>query len=86
MVVVKAFIERIGRGARPNAILPFGKLSAADADGNALGLWRRDAKPRVTLRIDLRKLLTGLVQTRWFKIVSRFARLGKSSAHRQQRQ
>ena len=29
MVVVKAFIERIGRGAGPNAVLPFGKLSAA---------------------------------------------------------
>ena len=82
---MEAFIERIGRGAGPNAVLAFGKLGAAThADGDALGIGRRDAKPRVTLRVDLRILLTGLVQARGFEIVSRFVRLGKSGAHRQQ--
>ena len=76
MIVVESLLHWLWSRASPGAVLAFGERDPAYVHGNTLGLSRHDAKPRVTLRVDLWKLLAGLVPARGLPIVYRFVGLG----------
>jgi hypothetical protein len=64
---MEAFIQRLLGDTRPNAVLAFIKgeattFSSSQAHSDALGLGRHDTESREALGVDLRILLTGLVQ------------------------
>jgi hypothetical protein len=87
---VKPFIQRPLGDTGPDAVLAFvereaAALQPAQAHPDALGLGRHDTKARVALRVDLRVLLTGLVQDRGLEIVGdRFVGLGERRETNQQ--